>query len=102
MADRKIDNKAQAQTQAMPHDSKKGSPDGVNSQGERHASGGSDDAAPYPNPHTGTDKPGKKHKLADGFMSHGGQSDMDYHGSGQLGKEKTRPGGNANSGARED
>ena len=89
-------------TQAMPHDGRKGAPDGVNTQAEFGATGGSDAAAPYPNPHTGTDKPGKRHKLADGPMSHGGQSDIAYHGSGQLGERKVKPGGNANSAAREE
>lgn len=46
----------------------------------------------YPNPHDG-----KKSK-SDGFLGHGGQTEMEYHGSGQLGKQKT--GGNANSPAR--
>ena len=46
----------------------------------------------YPNPHSG-----KKAK-GGGFFGHGGQTDMDYHGTGQLGDLKT--GENANSPAR--
>lgn len=40
----------------------------------------------YPNPHSG------KGGSADGpdrFMGHGGQTNIDYHGSGQLGDERT-------------
>ena len=48
----------------------------------------------YPNPHTG--KEGKR----GGFMDHGGQTDMGYHGTGQLGAQKT--GGNANAPATEE
>ena len=46
----------------------------------------------YPNPHDG--KKGK----SDGFFGHGGQSDMEYHGTGQLGDQKTEA--NANAPAR--
>ena len=47
----------------------------------------------YPNPHSGKDGGG-----SDGFMGHGGQSGMEYHGHGQLGEEKV--GGNANAPAQ--
>ena len=43
--------------------------------------GGDSQGGAYPNPHTG-----KKPK-GGGFMGHGGQSEMAYHGSGQLGEE---------------
>ena len=43
----------------------------------------------YPNPHSG------KKARSGGFFGHGGQTDMDYHGTGQLGDRKT--GENANS-----
>ena len=46
----------------------------------------------YPTPHDG--KKGK----SDGFFGHGGQSDMDYHGSGQLGDRKTGDNANAPAG----
>jgi hypothetical protein len=49
----------------------------------------------YPNPHTGKDDhPG------DGFLGHGGQTDIGYHGSGQLGDRKVDDEGNANSGSK--
>jgi hypothetical protein len=44
----------------------------------------------YPNPHTG-----KKGGAQEGWMGHGGQTDMAYHGSGRLGDKET--GGNANA-----
>lgn len=47
----------------------------------------------YPNPHDD-----KKKSKSDGFLGHGGQSEMEYHGTGQLGDRKT--GTNANSPAR--
>jgi hypothetical protein len=54
--------------------------------GGRGQSGG----GAYPNPHTGKDGGGN-----DGFLGHGGQSEMPYHGKGQLGEDKT--GENANA-----
>ena len=56
---------------------------------ERGQPGGESAGGAYPNPHSGKD--GK----ADGFMGHGGQTEMPYHGSGQLGAQKT--GDNANA-----
>ena len=90
-------------TQAMPPegDPRKGAPDGVNSQAETGATGGSDQGAPYPNPHRGKSD-GERAHFADGPLSHGGQSRNSYHGTGQLGERKTRPGGNPNAGARDD
>ena len=46
----------------------------------------------YPNPHDG-----KKDK-SDGFFGHGGQTDMDYHGTGQLGDRKIGDNANAPAG----
>lgn len=43
-------------------------------------SGGGDSGGAYPNPHTG-----KKGKRA---PTHGGQTEIDYYGTGQLGDEK--------------
>jgi len=54
--------------------------------------GGDSGGGAYPNPHSGKDGKGG------GFMDHGGQTDMAYHGSGRLGDEAT--GGNANAPAR--
>jgi len=51
--------------------------------------GGDSGGGAYPNPHTGKD--GKR----GGFMDHGGQTEMPYHGGGQLGEDVV--GGNANS-----
>lgn len=80
-------------TQAMPSDGRKGAPDGVNTQAAVDATGGSDAGAPYPNPDSGK---GPKSEM-NGFTAHGGQSEIGYHGSGQLGKQKVKPGGNRNS-----
>jgi hypothetical protein len=60
--------------------------------------GGDSGGGAYPNPHTGKESGNK-----DGYMGHGGQTEMPYHGSGQLGDqnvagnenapaEKTKPG----------
>ena len=46
----------------------------------------------YPNPHSGKD-PGNG-----GFMGHGGQTEMPYHGKGQLGDDSVE--GNENAPAR--
>jgi hypothetical protein len=54
--------------------------------------GGDSGGGAYPNPHTG------KKASNGGFMGHGGQTGMAYHGTGQLGEEET--GGNANAPAR--
>lgn len=51
--------------------------------------GGESGGGAYPNPHTGKDGGGG------GFMGHGGQTEMPYHGSGQLGEEEV--GGNENA-----
>ena len=56
------------------------------------AGGGDSGGGAYPNPHSGKD--GKR----GGFMDHGGQTRMPYHGTGQLGEDDT--GGNANAPAR--
>lgn len=46
----------------------------------------------YPNPHTGKDG---SPEGPDTFMGHGGQTEIDYHGSGQLGEERTGANPNA-------
>ena len=51
--------------------------------------GGDSGGGAYPNPHTGK-KPDN-----DRFMGHGGQTEMPYHGSGQVGEDVV--GGNENS-----
>ena len=47
------------------------------------AGGGDSGGGAYPNPHTGKDG-GRG-----GFLDHGGQTEMPYHGSGQLGEDIT-------------
>jgi hypothetical protein len=54
--------------------------------------GGESGGGAYPNPHTGKDGAGDE-----GFMGHGGQTDIDYHGPGQLGEKTVDPGHDENS-----
>ena len=63
--------------------------EGNAAQKDRGQSGG----GAYPNPHSGKDED-EMH----GFEGHGGQSEMEYHGTGQLGEEKV--GENANAPAK--
>ena len=67
----------------------RGDPENVEKMNGRSGGGDSGGGA-YPNPHTGKEGGGK-----DGYMGHGGQTEMPYHGSGQLGEEKV--GGNENA-----
>ncbi len=55
--------------------------------------GGDSGGGPYPNPHSGKDS-GK-----DGFTGSGGQTEMPYHGHGQLGEDET--GDNSNAPAKD-
>lgn len=89
------------QTQAMPQDGKRGAPDGVNTQAQFNATGGSDAGAPYPNPHTGKSD-AEREDIGNTVMGHGGQSTIGYHGSGRLGDRKLKPEGNPNSGSSGD
>jgi len=57
--------------------------------------GGDSGGGAYPNPHTGREGTGNR-----GFMGHGGQSDMAYHGKGQLGSDAVEE--NSNSAATEE
>jgi hypothetical protein len=72
----------------------KGAPDGVSDvprgANEVHgrSAGGESGGGAYPNPQTG------KTDTNTGFMGHGGQTDMAYHGGGQAGEE----GGSARNG----
>ncbi|HEU0134302.1 MAG TPA: hypothetical protein VFR28_05725 [Allosphingosinicella sp.] len=54
--------------------------------------GGQAGGGAYPNPHTGKEEKGD---TGGGFMGHGGQTEMPYHGSGQLGEQQV--GGNENA-----
>jgi hypothetical protein len=67
----------------------RGNPEDVDKMNGRTGGGDSGGGA-YPNPHTGKEGGGK-----DGYMGHGGQTEMPYHGSGQLGDQDT--GGNENA-----
>jgi hypothetical protein len=52
--------------------------------------GGDSGGGAYPDP-----RKGKDDGTSDGYMGHGGQSEMPYHGKGRLGEEKV--GENANA-----
>ena len=69
-------------------------PDGVNSAG-----GGAGEGGAYPNPHTGKTERGEGGKSSS-FMGHGGQTEIDYHGPGQLGDDTDTPGDNVNAATR--
>lgn len=67
--------------QAMSEDANGGAGNGAN-DGVGHPSGKSDSESSggaYPNPHTGK---GKQDDVGGGFLGHGGQSGMDYSGTG--------------------
>ncbi|MBB5984630.1 hypothetical protein [Sphingobium lignivorans] len=71
-------------------------PDGVSSAATQGRGGkGESGGGAYPNPHQGK----KKDRKADpgSFMGHGGQSDMAYHGTGQLGETDVPAQDNDNS-----
>lgn len=67
----------------------KGAPDGVSGSPRENPDrdidgrkgGGESEGGAYPNPHTGKTPEGG------GFMGHGGQTDMAYHGGGQAGDD---------------
>lgn len=84
--------------QAMPRDGRKGAPDGVNTQGEIGPGAAIEEKKAQLAP--GERKAAEDEAAYEGFLGHGGSSVMGYHGTGQLGDRKTRPGGNANAGAR--
>jgi hypothetical protein len=68
----------------------RGDPENVEKMNGRTGGGDSGGGA-YPNPHTGKEGKGDR----EGYMGHGGQTEMPYHGSGQLGDQDT--GGNENA-----
>ncbi len=45
--------------------------------------GGDSGGGAYPNPHSGKEGKGGR----EGYMGHGGQTEMPYHGTGQLGEQ---------------
>ena len=87
------DSPDNSRSQGQSGDLARGNPESVaNFNGRMAAAGGGDSGGgAYPNPHTG--KEGK----GGGFMSHGGQTDIAYHGGEQLGEQSQ--GDNANSAA---
>jgi len=83
-------------TERGMNDEAKATPDPV---GEEKATGdGESQGGAYPNPHTGRDARGGP----DTFLGHGGQTEMGYHGTGQLGEKDVEDRDNANSSARSD
>lgn len=58
--------------------------------------GGDSGGGAYPNPHRGKDG------TRGGFMDHGGQTEMPYHGTGQLGDKKIGENPNAPAKGGED
>lgn len=82
-------------SQGEAGDLARGDPEARNEyQGRQSGLGGGDSGGgAYPNPHTGKPPEGG------GFMGHGGQTDISYYGTGQLGEKKV--GENANAPARE-
>lgn len=85
------------ETQAMPSDDLKGAPDGVNTQADVGATGGSDAGDTYPNPHQAAPDRQKGSRQS---SFKGGQSIRAYHGPRQLGGAEIEPGGNINAGAK--
>jgi hypothetical protein len=53
--------------------------------------GGDSGGGAYPNPHTGKEGEGDR----EGWMGHGGQTEMPYHGKGRLGDEEAGDNSNA-------
>lgn len=82
-----IDSKSASGSGTLPEH--EGDPEDIGFMAGR-SGGGQSGGGAYPNPHTGKDGGNG------GFMGHGGQSEMPYHGHGQLGEDETE-GGNANS-----
>lgn len=77
--------------QAMPKDGAKGAPDGVSDAATNRSAGGESGGGGYDNPHE--DKKGG----GQGFMGHGGQTNIAYHGTGQGGADEDPDVGNVNA-----
>jgi hypothetical protein len=69
-------------------------PDGVADAPGKTSGGGESAGGAYPNPHEG------QGKTTGGFMGHGGQTDIDYHGTGQGGADEDEDVGNVNAPTR--
>jgi hypothetical protein len=76
--------------QAMPT-SDKGGQHGVGERPDKAAGGGESSGGAYPNPHTGNPDP------QGGFMGHGGQSRIDYSGTGAGSGDEDEDVGNENA-----
>jgi hypothetical protein len=59
--------------------------------------GGDSGGGAYPNPHSGKEGGGGK----EGFLGTGGQTEMPYHGPGQLGEDDVDGGENPNAPAKD-
>ncbi|HEX8307608.1 MAG TPA: hypothetical protein VF645_04240 [Allosphingosinicella sp.] len=59
--------------------------------------GGDSGGGAYPNPHSGKEGGGGK----EGFTGTGGQTEMPYHGPGQLGEDDVGGGDNPNAPAKD-
>ncbi len=78
-------------SQAKATSSKDGDPVAASAfNAHEPAKGGESGGGAYPNPHQG------KEEKKDGFLGHGGQTEIGYHGTGQLGDQQTGQ-GNANA-----
>lgn len=73
-----------------PHPRRHSSDPEAREEFQGRSGGGDSSGGAYPNPHGGT-------KAKDGFMGHGGQSEMAYHGKGRLGERKVDDNPNAPS-----
>lgn len=82
--------------QAMPSKASKGASDGVSDAATNRSSGGESGGGGYDNPFTG-EKPENQ-----GFMGHGGQSEIAYSGTGQGGTDDDPEVGNVNAVTKED
>jgi hypothetical protein len=82
--------------QAMPNDGRKGAPDGVSTAPSGKDAAGESGGGAYPNPQTGKEPEGG------GFMGHGGQTKVAYHGTGQGGTDVDADVGNANAVTKQD
>ena len=65
--------------------------DGVENAPGKTGAGGESDGGTYPNPHTG------KKPEGGGFMGHGGQTRIDYSGTGEGSGDQDEDVGNANA-----